>query len=109
TRWSAGGAVRALRLGLITGAADDRTHCVGTCAATGRLFGPRVLWTAPVMLPMIATVVYLSSRSAKAPDNMREWIQRPQKIDTKNARPEMGVTDQDARDMTGYVYTLSGR
>jgi NRAMP (natural resistance-associated macrophage protein)-like metal ion transporter len=54
--------VRALGLGLITGAADDDPSAIGTYASAGAKLGPSFLWTAPVTLPMMVTVVYLSSK-----------------------------------------------
>jgi NRAMP (natural resistance-associated macrophage protein)-like metal ion transporter len=56
------GGLRALGLGLITGAADDDCSAIGTYASAGAKFGPGLLWTAPVTLPMMFTVVYLSSK-----------------------------------------------
>lgn len=56
------GGARALGLGLITGAADDDPSAIGTYAAAGAAFGPSMLWTAPVTLPMMIAVVYLSSK-----------------------------------------------
>src|SRR5690348_3983678 len=56
------GALRALGLGLITGAADDDPSAIGTYAAAGAKFGPALLWTAPVTLPMMYAVVYLSAK-----------------------------------------------
>lgn len=53
---------RALGLGLITGAADDDPSAIGTYASAGARFGPDILWTAPVTLPMMYAVVYLSSK-----------------------------------------------
>ncbi|WP_342642717.1 Nramp family divalent metal transporter [Rhodoligotrophos ferricapiens] len=53
---------RALGLGLITGAADDDPSAIGTYASAGARFGPDILWTAPVTLPMMFAVVYLSSK-----------------------------------------------
>ncbi len=49
-------------LGVITGAADDDPSAVGTYASVGAAFGPAILWTAPLMLPMMVTVVYLSGK-----------------------------------------------
>ncbi|TPK51696.1 MULTISPECIES: Nramp family divalent metal transporter [unclassified Mesorhizobium] len=57
-----GGITRALGLGLITGAADDDCSAIGTYASAGARFGPGLLWTAPVTLPMMYIVVYLSSK-----------------------------------------------
>ena len=54
--------LRALGLGLITGAADDDPSAIGTYAAAGAKLGPSFLWMAPVTLPMMVAVVYLSSK-----------------------------------------------
>src|SRR5919202_2931044 len=53
---------RAVGLGLITGAADDDPSAIGTYAAAGAKVGPAFLWTAPVTLPMMFAVVYLSAK-----------------------------------------------
>lgn len=57
-----GGVVRALGLGLVTGAADDDCSAIGTYASAGAQFGTSLLWTAPVTFPMMFAVVYLSSK-----------------------------------------------
>ena len=57
-----GGIGRALGLGLITGAADDDPSAIGAYASAGARFGPSVLWMAPVTMPMMYAVVYLSSK-----------------------------------------------
>ncbi|RUX61253.1 divalent metal cation transporter, partial [Mesorhizobium sp. M7A.F.Ca.CA.002.09.1.1] len=62
SRRKGGDVVRALGLGLITGAADDDCSAIGTYASAGARFGPDLLWTAPVTLPMMYLVVYLSSK-----------------------------------------------
>src|SRR5919204_1552198 len=56
------GVFRAVGLGLITGAADDDPSAIGTYAAAGAKLGPAFLWTAPVTLPMMFAVVYLSAK-----------------------------------------------
>jgi Mn2+/Fe2+ NRAMP family transporter len=56
------GLFRAVGLGLITGAADDDPSAIGTYATAGAKLGPGFLWTAPVTLPMMFAVVYLSSK-----------------------------------------------
>lgn len=57
-------------------------------------------------LTQIAVRHFLGGHLVNTPDNMMKWIKHPQQIDPKNAMPEMGVTDQDARDITAYLYTL---
>src|SRR3954470_23439893 len=54
--------IRAIGLGLITGAADDDPSAIGTYASAGAKLGPAFLWTAPVTFPMMVAVVYLSSK-----------------------------------------------
>jgi Mn2+/Fe2+ NRAMP family transporter len=56
------GLLRSFGLGIITGAADDDCSAVGTYAQAGAAFGYALLWTAPLLLPMMVTVVYLSSK-----------------------------------------------
>jgi len=54
--------LRALGLGLITGAADDDPSAIGTYASAGAKLGPSFLWTAPLTFPMMFAVVYLSAK-----------------------------------------------
>ncbi|WAJ29379.1 Nramp family divalent metal transporter [Antarcticirhabdus aurantiaca] len=56
------GALRALGTGVITGAADDDPSAIGTYASAGARFGLGFLWIAPVLLPMMIVVVYLSAK-----------------------------------------------
>lgn len=56
------GVLRAMGLGLITGAADDDPSAIGTYAAAGARLGPSFLWTAPVTFPMMFAAVYLSAK-----------------------------------------------
>ena len=57
-------------------------------------------------LTQIARRQYLGGHLLNTPVNMMKWLQHPQQVDPKNAMPEMGVTDQDARDIAAYLYTL---
>ena len=56
------GVFRSIGLGLITGAADDDPSAIGTYASAGAQFGSALLWFAPIALPMMFAVVYLSSK-----------------------------------------------
>src|SRR5215217_62258 len=57
-----GGLLHALGTGVITGAADDDPSSIGTYASAGAKFGLAFLWIAPVVLPMMYVVVYLSAK-----------------------------------------------
>jgi NRAMP (natural resistance-associated macrophage protein)-like metal ion transporter len=47
---------------VVTGAADDDPCAIGTYAKTGATFGFSLLWMIPVVFPMMAATVYLSSK-----------------------------------------------
>jgi cytochrome c len=57
-------------------------------------------------LDRIAVRTYLGGHLTNSPGNLILWIQRPQEVDPKNAMPNMGVSDQDAKDIAAYLYTL---
>lgn len=57
-------------------------------------------------LDRIAVRQYLGGHLQNTPDNMVKWIQHPQLVDPKNVMPELGVTDQDAKDIAAFLYTL---
>lgn len=38
--------------------------------------------------------------------NLQRWIRHPQQILPGNAMPDMGVTEEDARDLAAYLFTL---
>ncbi len=48
----------------------------------------------------------IAGLNANTPENMVEWIRHPDKIRPGTAMPDMGVTEQDARDMAAYLGTL---
>lgn len=54
----------------------------------------------------IALRSYIGGVLTNTPDHMREWIMDPPKVDSQTAMPNMGVTAQDARDISAYLYTL---
>jgi cytochrome c2 len=54
----------------------------------------------------IANRIYIAGVMQNTPDNMIRWIQHPKAVDEKTLMPELGVTDKDAADIAGYLYTL---
>ena len=70
------------------------------CAACHTIPGvERPTATVGPPLTRVAVRQYLGGHLTNSPANMIKWIQHPQAIDPKNAMPELGVTDQDARDI----------
>lgn len=56
------GLMRIVGGGVVTGAADDDPSAIGTYASAGARFGLAFLWIAPVLLPMMFVVTYLSAK-----------------------------------------------
>ncbi|MFL6737225.1 MAG: NRAMP family divalent metal transporter [Sphingomonas sp.] len=56
------GIVSLVGKGVVTGAADDDPSAIGTYSSAGAAFGLSILWVAPVLLPMMYVVVYISAK-----------------------------------------------
>jgi Mn2+/Fe2+ NRAMP family transporter len=56
------GVFRLVGKGVVTGAADDDPSAIGTYSSAGAAFGLPILWIAPVLLPMMYVVVYISAK-----------------------------------------------
>jgi cytochrome c len=54
----------------------------------------------------IAGRAYLAGKLPNTPANMIKWIREPQDVQPGTAMPELGVTEQDGKDIAAYLYTL---
>ena len=54
----------------------------------------------------IADRMYIAGVLPNTSANLVAWIREPQRISPRTAMPNTGVTDADARDIAGYLYTL---
>lgn len=50
--------------------------------------------------------VYIAGTLPNRPENLVQWLMDPQAIEPGTAMPDLLVTEQDARDMSAYLYTL---
>jgi cytochrome c1 len=50
--------------------------------------------------------LYIAGVLQNTPQNLFRWIAQPQEVQPGNAMPDLGVTQQQARDMAAYLYTL---
>lgn len=69
----------------------------GVAAAKGKVGPP---------LEGVATRVYLAGVLPNTPENMLGFIRAPQEAAPRTAMPDLGVTEEHARDMVAYLYTL---
>ena len=53
----------------------------------------------------IALRVIIGGHLSNTPANMQKWIRDPQQVAPGTAMPDLNVGDQDARDMTAFLYT----
>ncbi len=84
-------------------AAIERYGC-GTCHTIPGVRGADSLVGPP--LSQVASRSYVGGVLTNSPENMIRWIRDPRAVDRLTAMPTLGVTDQDARDITSYLYTL---
>ena len=54
----------------------------------------------------IARRQFIAGTLPNSPDNMARWIVHTQQVKPGTAMPQLGVAEQDARDMAGYLATL---
>ena len=73
-------------------------HTIPGVARANGLVGPP--------LTGIARRVHIGGVVTNSPDNVIRWIQNPKAIDPLTVMPNLGVNYADARDITGYLYTL---
>ncbi|GAA1146046.1 c-type cytochrome [Nesterenkonia lutea] len=48
--------------------------------------------------------LYIAGQLPNRPEELIRWIQTPQEIQPGTAMPNMGVTEQDARDIAAFLY-----
>lgn len=53
----------------------------------------------------VALRVIIGGHLANTPTNMEQWIRHPQQVSPGTAMPDLNVGDEDARDITAFLYT----
>jgi cytochrome c2 len=76
----------------------------GTCHTIPGVFGADAHVGPP--LDQLARRIYLAGHLVNTPENLVSWIRSPQSIRPGSAMPEMGIGEQDGRDIAAYLYTL---
>lgn len=57
-------------------------------------------------LEHIASRAYIGGVLPNTPDNLVRWILDPPGVDPQTAMPDLHLSERDARDIAGYLYTL---
>ena len=50
--------------------------------------------------------IYIAGSLPNEPDNLVYWIQFPDAVEPGTAMPTLGVSEEDARNIAAYLYTL---
>ena len=81
----------------------ERAGC-GTChmipgidGADGLVGPPLIHWSRRT---------YIAGLLRNTPSNMIVWLMAPQDIVPNNAMPDLGLNEEQARDITAYLYTI---
>lgn len=69
----------------------------GVSGAQGTIGPPLERW---------AWRMYIAGRVTNRPANLVQWIRDPQSIEPETAMPDLGVTDDEARSIAAYLYSL---
>ncbi|MGH7638534.1 MAG: c-type cytochrome [Gemmatimonadaceae bacterium] len=59
-------------------------------------------------LTSLADRVYLAGQVPNTADHLIAWIRNPDSVQAGTAMPDLNVTEQHARDIGAYLYTLAG-
>jgi cytochrome c2 len=57
-------------------------------------------------LHAMALRAYVAGRIPNRPDNLVRWIYNPRLVDPQSAMPKTGISEEEARHVAAYLYTL---
>ena len=86
------------------GRTEAHRHGCGSCHTIPGVPGATTLVGPP--LQHVAKRAYIAETLPNSPDNMRRFVQHPQAVKPNIAMPDVPMSDDDARDITAYLYTL---
>lgn len=86
------------------GPAAFHKYGCGTCHTIPGVSGADAMVGPPLMA--WGRRSYIAGKMPNTPEQLIAWITAPQLLEPGTAMPNMGVTDQEARDMAAYLYTL---
>ena len=73
-------------------------HTIPGVNGANGLVGPPLYW--------FSRRTYIAGELPNTPENLAHWVQAPKSIEPATAMPTLGLSDQQARDVASYLYTL---
>ena len=75
------------------------------CGSCHRIPGvPGATATVAPPLDKLKSRVYLAGRLPNTPESLVRWIRKPRSVDPQTAMPDVGLNEQQARDVAAYLY-----
>jgi cytochrome c1 len=88
----------------VRGAEVIRSRACGGCHRIPGIRG--AAGRAAPALDWMARRTYIAGRAPNQPETMVRWVRAPETIDPATAMPNLGLTEQQARDVAAYLFTL---
>jgi cytochrome c len=107
---SCSGGKTARAYSIVTGGAPGRGEQIilskscGSCHTIPGVRGARGLVGPP--LEFFGRRTFIAGELPNTPDNLVRWIRSPQSVEAGTAMPNLGLSEQQARDVAAYLYTL---
>jgi cytochrome c1 len=76
----------------------------GACHVIPGINGARGLVGPPLLY--FGKTTFVAGEVPNTPDNLERWVMSPQSINPNTAMPNLGLNEQQARDVAAYLYTL---
>ena len=76
----------------------------GACHVIPGIHGARGMVGPPLMY--FGERTFIAGEVPNTPENLVRWIEDPQSIESGTAMPQLGLTEQQSRDVAAYLYTL---
>jgi cytochrome c1 len=73
-------------------------HTIPGINGANGLVGPPLYW--------FSRRTYIAGELPNTPENLARWVKAPKSIEPATAMPTLGLSDQQARDVASYLYTL---
>jgi cytochrome c len=100
----AGGYQSAMGGNAVTGKALLNSYGCGSCHVIPGIRTAKGMVGPPLFFYSRRTII--AGELPNTPENLVRWIENPAAIEPKTAMPDLGVSDNQARDMAAYLYTL---
>lgn len=81
----------------------QQTGC-GACHTIPGIYTARGVVGPPLFFFSRRTMI--AGELPNSPDNLVRWLKNPKLVEPGTAMPDLGLTDQQARDVAAYLYTL---